>query len=68
MAAPVKVALREKIFKSQEILPATELLKEKLREKYTTLEIELVTVESSPNQLKQLLIVCRRIKRYSESY
>ena len=68
MAAPVKVALREKIFKSQEILPVTELLKEKLREKYTTLEIELVTVESSPNQLKQLLIVCRRIKRYSESY
>ena len=67
MAAPVKVALRE-IFKSQEILPVTELLKEKLREKYTTLEIELVTVESSPNQLKQLLIVCRRIKRYSESY
>ena len=56
--------MREKIFKSQEILPATE---EKLREKYTTLEIELVTVESSPNELKQLLVVCRRIKRYSES-
>ena len=67
MAATATVALREKLLRSQNIVPATELLKGMLKEKYVTLEIELVTVESSPNQLKQFLVVCRRIKSYSES-
>ena len=60
----VRDALRTKIFSSTtDKLPATYLLKEKLEEKCPNLDIRLVTIEVSPNQLKQVLVITRVVKK-----
>ena len=42
------------------------LLKEKLEEKCPNLDIRLETIEVSPNQLKQVLVITRVVKSYTE--
>jgi hypothetical protein len=60
----VKLIPREKC---PEPPPATKTSFELIKELYVSLSVELVAMETAPNQLNEVLVVCRKIRSYSES-
>ncbi len=56
----VRSALRKKIGSSSGIYEVERLV----RKKYPSLEVSMISIESAPNQLSQLLTVSRSIKSY----
>ena len=61
----VRNVLRRKLFESTDrMYPPS--LREKLVNKFPTLDVKVEQVQSAPNQLKEVVVVRRVVKRYDE--